>query len=109
MITYYTQDHTGKVNHIDSPMIRRVNVRFMRAIVKAALLFILLLWAHVILCITCAILRRYTIWGYMPLTHRLRQLNTATHVLANGSCGRIQKHGSWCCLQSSMHHGACAA
>ena len=49
-------------------MIRRVNVRLMRAVVKAALLFILLLWVHVILCITCAILRRYTIQGYMPLT-----------------------------------------
>ena len=49
-------------------MIRRVNVRFMRAIVKVALLFILLLQVHVILRITCAILRRYTIQGYMPLT-----------------------------------------
>ena len=71
VITYYTQDHTGEVNRIDSPMIRRVNVRFMRAVVKAALLFILLLRAHVILCITCTILRRYTIWGYMPLTPSL--------------------------------------
>ena len=53
-------------------MIRRVNVRSMRAIVKAALLFILLLWAHVILRITCAILRHYTIRGYMPLTVTFR-------------------------------------
>ena len=68
VITYYTQDHTGEVNRIDSPMIHRVNVRLMRAVVKAALLFILLLQAHVILHITCAILRRYTIQGYMPLT-----------------------------------------
>ena len=44
----------------------------MRAVVKAALLFILLLQAHVILRITCAILRRYTIRGYMPLTLLLR-------------------------------------
>ena len=65
VITYYTQDHTGKMNCIDSPMICRVNVRSMRAVVKAALLFILLLWAHVILCITCAILRCYTIWVYV--------------------------------------------
>ena len=41
----------------------------MRAVVKAALLFILLLRVHVIFRITCAILRRYTIRGYMPLTH----------------------------------------
>ena len=75
MITYYTQDHTGEVNHIDLPMIHRVNVRLMRAVVKAALLFILLLWVHVILCITCAILRHYTIWGYMPLTSKLCKLD----------------------------------
>ena len=40
----------------------------MRAVIKAALFFILLLWAQVILHITCTILRCYTIWGHMPLT-----------------------------------------
>ena len=86
MITYYTQDHTGKVNHIDLPMIHRVNVRLMRAVVKAALLFILLLRVHVILHITCAILRRYTIRGYMPLTCTccsIRMLSNKNHLFIN--------------------------
>ena len=40
----------------------------MRAIIKVALFFILLLQVHVILHITCAILRHYTIRGHMPLS-----------------------------------------